>query len=354
MERVVTFCRAVASVGAIDGDLLYWAGRASLVGRKEDFAAYDRVFRSYFRGAILEEAVGEASPDGGAGFKVGEISTDAETLAGLADEEAVGEEASVRLVASRSESLRHKAFDELTEAERRLAVAAIRAISMRVPTRPSRRLRPSNSGARFDLRSTLRSSLRTEGEPFRRAWRDRRMRTRPLLLVLDISGSMSAYSRALLQFGFAARRAGQRVEVFCFGTRLTRLTRSLDTADPDRALEAIAAAVADWDGGTRIGDSLQTLLDVWANRVPLRGSLTVICSDGLERGDPELVARQMARLQRLAHRVVWVNPLKGSPEYQPLARGMAAALPHVDVFLAGHNIASLEVLSEVIGHRGHH
>ena len=156
---------------------------------------------------------------------------------------------------------------------------------------------------------------------------------------------MSAYSRPLVEFAHAATLAGDRVEVFCFGTRLTRITRALHTPDPGKALAAVGAAVNDWEGGTRIGDSLKELLDRWAPRAALRGSVVVLCSDGLERGDPELLSRQMARLGRLAHRVVWVNPLKGSPQYEPLARGMAASLPFVDVFLPGHNLESLEALS---------
>ena len=190
-----------------------------------------------------------------------------------------------------------------------------------------RRTRPSAKGARFDIRRTLRRSLRTRGEPFDRAWRDRRVRGRPLVLILDVSGSMSPYARALVQFGYAAMAAGRQVEVFCFGTRLTRVTRLLRTKDPDRALHEIGRTVADWEGGTRIGESLKSLLDGWSQRAALRGAVVVLCSDGLERGDPELLRAQMARLGRLAHKVVWVNPLKGSPRYEPLARGMAAALP---------------------------
>ena len=208
-----------------------------------------------------------------------------------------------------------------------------------------RRTRPSAKGARFDVRRTLRRSLRTRGEPFDRAWRDRRVRGRPLVLILDVSGSMSPYARALVQFGYAAMAAGRRVEVFCFGTRLTRVTRTLRTKDPDRALHEIGRTVADWEGGTRIGESLKSLLDGWSQRAALRGAVVVLCSDGLERGDPELLRAQMARLGRLAHKVVWVNPLKGSPRYEPLARGMAAALPSVDVFLSGHNLESLSELS---------
>ena len=351
--RILTFCRAALAAAPLDRDALYWAGRTTLIGKKEHFEVYDRVFRSYFAGSVLEDVLRslltQAAPAAPEHELLPADASDVVRAVGLAeDDDAVEGDAVLRLVASSAEVLRQKSFEGLTEAERRLAAALVRDISVRIPTRHSRRLRAARAGATFDLRRTLRSSLRTEGEPFRRAWRTRRRRSRPLVLLLDISGSMSGYSRALMQFGFAARRAGQRVEVFCFGTRLTRLTRSLNTSNPDRALDSIASAVVDWEGGTRIGESVKELLDVWANHVAIRGSIAVICSDGLERGDPELLAAQMARLSRLAHRVVWVNPLKGAPQYQPLARGMAAALPHIDVFLAGHNVASLEILAETI------
>ncbi|MGH2637598.1 MAG: vWA domain-containing protein, partial [Actinomycetota bacterium] len=212
-----------------------------------------------------------------------------------------------------------------------------------------RRLRPAPAGTRFDVRRTLRRSLRTHGEPFDRAWRARGNRSRPLVLILDVSGSMAPYARALLQFAFAAMAAGRRVEVFCFGTRLTRVTRTLRTTDPDRAMREVGRLVADWEGGTRIGQSLKSLLDEWSQRAALRGAVAVLCSDGLERGEPDLLRDQMARLRRLVHRIVWVNPLKGSPRYEPLARGMAAALPSIDVFLPGHNLESLEELSRVLG-----
>ncbi|MFM8944037.1 MAG: vWA domain-containing protein [Actinomycetota bacterium] len=199
------------------------------------------------------------------------------------------------------------------------------------------------------MRATLRRSLRTEGEPFRRAWRARGTRARPIVLLLDVSGSMTPYARALLHFGYAAMAAGRRVEVFCFGTRLTRVTRSLAARDPDRAVRDIGALVEDWEGGTRIGESLRSLLDGWSQRAALRGAVVVLCSDGLERGEPDVLRSQMARLRRLAHRVVWANPLKGDPRYEPLARGMAAALPSIDVFLSGHNLESLEELTAAIG-----
>ena len=230
-----------------------------------------------------------------------------------------------------------------------MSSAMIRRLAVTVPVERTRRTKPAPKGSTFDIRRTLRRSLRTQGEPFDRARRARKSRTRPLVLILDISGSMAPYARALMQFGYAAMAAGRRVEVFVFGTRLTRVTRTLRTKDPDRALHEIGKQVADWEGGTRIGESLKTLLDGWSQRAALRGAVVVLCSDGLERGDPELLKAQMARLRRLAHRVVWVNPLKGSPRYEPLARGMAAAMPSIDEFLSGHNLESLEHLGRVLG-----
>jgi uncharacterized protein with von Willebrand factor type A (vWA) domain len=268
--------------------------------------------------------------------------------AGDDEETAEADEAALRLVASAVEVLRAKSFAYLTEDERQRVARLIRELSIRVPIERTRRMRAANKGATLDVRRTLRRSLRTQGEPFDRAWRARRTRTRPLVLILDVSGSMAPYSRALLQFGYAAMAAGRRVEVFCFGTRLTRVTRVLRTKDPDRAMHEIGRIVADWEGGTRIGESLKSLLDGWSQRAALRGAVVVLCSDGLERGDPELLRAQMARLRRLAYRVVWANPLKGSPRYEPLARGMAAALPSVDVFLSGHNLESLEALAAAL------
>jgi uncharacterized protein with von Willebrand factor type A (vWA) domain len=181
------------------------------------------------------------------------------------------------------------------------------------------------------------------------ARRARRLRHRRLVLVLDVSGSMAEYSRALLQFAHTAARArGVPTEVFCFGTRLTRVTHELARRNADQALAKASEAVLDWEGGTRIGESIDTFLRVWGRRGVARGSVVVICSDGLDRGDPAVLATQMERLARLAHRVVWVNPLKGDARYEPLAGGMRAALPYVDAFLSGHDLSSLEVLARLL------
>jgi hypothetical protein len=360
--RILTFCRAVAAIGLTDRDSLYWAGRASLVAKKDDLHLFDEAFDAWYRslgsgGDLRIELTIPAHE--GRDVDWGEQPEDLEIQVGSTaaswrraddgDEPETGDEASIRILASAVEVLREKAFPDLTDEEREHVSALIRRLAVTVPVERTRRTRPAPKGAAFDLRRTLRRSLRTQGEPFDRAWRHRKSRTRPLVLILDISGSMAPYSRALMQFAYAAMAAGRRVEVFVFGTRLTRVTRTLRTKDPDRAMHEIGRQVFDWEGGTRIGESLKTLLDGWSQRAALRGAVVVLCSDGLERGDPDLLAAQMARLRRLAYRVVWVNPLKGSPRYEPLARGMSAALPSIDVLLSGHNLESLEQLGRVLG-----
>jgi hypothetical protein len=363
--RILTFVRAVAALGLTDRDSLYWAGRTTMIARHDDLETYEAAFDEWYRSLRstddlrVELSLPSAEPefddrrlDRAPASEGLELRTEVASEWHRADEDeevAPGEESSIRIVASGAEVLRSKSFGELTDEERARVAALIRSLRMRVPVERTRRTRPAGKGGRFDLRRTLRRSLRTQGEPFDRAWRTRTARRRPLVLILDISGSMAPYSRALMQFAYAAMAAGRRVETFVFGTRLTRVTRTLRTKDPDRALHEIGRQVEDWEGGTRIGESLKALLDGWSQRAALRGAVVVFCSDGLERGDPELLRAQMARLRRLAHRVIWVNPLKGSPRYEPLARGMVAALPSVDVFLSGHNLESLEHLAATLG-----
>jgi uncharacterized protein len=193
----------------------------------------------------------------------------------------------------------------------------------------------------------VRSSLRYAGEPLERHWRDPSEKPRPVVLVCDVSGSMDPYARMLLQYMQAWVAARRRVEAFVFGTRLTRVTRELAGRDPDRAVARAAAAVEDWSGGTRIGDSLAALNREHGRRIG-RGSVAIVLSDGWDRGDPDRLADEMARLARCSHTVIWLNPLKAHAGYEPLTRGMRAALPHVDHFLAGNSIASLEELAELM------
>jgi uncharacterized protein with von Willebrand factor type A (vWA) domain len=250
------------------------------------------------------------------------------------------------------EVLRERDLATLTPEEWAEAQRLISTLRITAEVRPSRRTRPSRrrSGGDPDLRRTVRRNIPTGGVPIRRSWRVALERPRRMVFLLDVSGSMEPYSRGLARFAHAAvlsRNCGQ-VEVFTLGTRLTRVTREMGRRDPESALAAVSRAVSDWSGGTRIGDSIQEFNDRWGVRGMARGAIVVICSDGWDRGDPEVVASEMARLHRVARRVIWVNPLKASPGYAPLARGMAAALPFVDLFVEGHSVASLEELARIV------
>lgn len=332
--RIETFCLAAT---LLPPEELYWAGRATLVGRQEDLEPYDRVFRSFFGPVDAHPPRPKPKPQPRpAPVQAGGV----ESASVPADERPHQQPAR----ASRIELLRRKSFaacspEELAELARLMA-----RLRLAAPPRRTRRRRPARA-RELDLRRTVRRALRTGGDPARLARRERRLRPRRLVLLLDVSGSMSEYSRALLVFAHAALRADRHWEAFCFGTRLTRVTRALAASSPDEALERATSDVVDWDGGTRIGDALKSFLDRYGHGGVARGAVVVLCSDGLDTGDPALLAEQMARLHRLAERVVWLNPLKEDPAYEPLARGMAAALPFVDSFSSGHNLASLEELA---------
>jgi uncharacterized protein with von Willebrand factor type A (vWA) domain len=324
-EATLTFTRAVAALGVEDPDHVYWAGRATLVRRPEDIPAYDQAFAAYFGGRVVRETaiVARIESDGGIAVRA------------------------IRW--SDREVLRHKDLAACTPAELDQAQRLIAQLRVHPALRRSRRRRPDRHGrGRPDLRRSLRRAVRTDGEVLRLATTRPAAKPRRLVLLLDVSGSMEPYSRALARFSqaaVAARRHGE-VEVFALGTRVTRITRELATHDPDRALAQAATAVEDWSGGTRLGAGLRAFNDRWS---VARGAIVVVLSDGWDRGDPAVLGAEMARLHRAAHQVVWVNPLKALPGYAPLARGMAAALPHVDRFVEGHSVASLEDLAQLVG-----
>lgn len=342
---VITFCAAMAPLDPTDLVDLYWAGSASLVRSFEDMATYDEVFKRYFltgrapaemRMLELHETAGaEAIVNLPAAINPGR--------------EVDPEGAVLGVTASAAEALKHKSFAACTPDE----LASLRRIMARMrivsPRRRTRRSIPAPAGALPDLRRMMRESMRMRGEPPQLLWRRRGLRMRPLILVLDISGSMADYSRSLVQFAYGARRSTCKVEVFCFATRLTRITPQLDHAQPDQALEAAAKGVFDWEGGTRIGESIESLVRNWARRGLFRGGIVVICSDGLDRGDPRVLAEAMARLSRLCHRVVWMNPHKGTnAEFVPATLGMMACEPYIDLLASGHNLASLEELASIL------
>jgi uncharacterized protein len=326
--RVVDALRGLDNVELERQDDVYWTLRQTLVSRREDLESFDIAFDSWFLGAAAEPQKRRASePPPRQRRKGGEPGPGPEIDGGVAESGGWNDD----------ELLRTKDFGAMTPDEHARARKLIQGIALARPRRHTRRLRPDAKGHALDVRGLVRASLSTGGDPVQRAFRSRGDTPRKLVLILDVSGSMDAYARAMLLYMHAASGAGRRVETFAFGTRLTRLTPELGSRDAEKAFAAAAARVVDWSGGTRIGESLKG------------GAVVVILSDGCERGDTQLVSREMERLARQAFAVVWVNPLKGHPQYEPQAGGMRAALPFVDRFLPGHDVASLEDLGRVLG-----
>lgn len=340
VDATANFAEALDVVDVAEPDDVYWAGRATLVRRAEDVAAYDLVFAGYFGGRAVE-----LDPLGAARSVTLEVD---DPDADLDGDDAASEDGDTQQVRfSRTETLRRADFADLTPDELAEAWELIGRIRLTGARRPSRRRRRARHGD-IDVRRTVRHALRTGGETIVRPSTGPGERFRRVVMLVDVSGSMEPYARALLRFAHAAVSARSQVDAFALGTRLTRLTRELDRRDPDDALARAADAIEDFSGGTRLGEGLRRFNDEWGVRGMARGAIVVILSDGWDRGDPAELDEQMQRLDRVAHRIVWVNPLKATPGYAPLARGMAAALPHVDAFVEGHSVASLERLSTVV------
>ncbi|RJL31472.1 VWA domain-containing protein [Bailinhaonella thermotolerans] len=329
---------ALEHLDVLDARDVYWAGRVTLCSRRDDLAVYDRVFAAYFGGeragparrpparVTVTRRVAEPGPGGAGGRR----------------------ERPVASTASRAEVLRRRDVSRLTAAERDQVNRMIALLAAGRAERPSRRLRPARRG-RPDPARTVREALRRGGEITAVRRRAPGSRARRAVLIVDVSGSMAPYADALLRLAHAVvRREPRATEVFTVGTRLTRITGELRTRDPDAAMAAASAAIPDWSGGTRLGEELKEFLDAFGQRGTARGAFVVIASDGWERGDTARLSREMARLSRLAYRVIWVNPHKGHAGYEPLTAGMRAALPHVDHFVAGHSLAAYEELAEVL------
>jgi uncharacterized protein len=341
-DRVVEFVRAVEELDVTRREDVYWAGKVTLCSRPEDLELYDHAFRLFWDGEeprrIVQPPKFRLSLSG--------AKDSAQPPKKTVEKSERGEEA-VMLRYSPVNVLRKKDFADCTPEEFAELYRLMTDLNLSGDLRKGRRLGPAPRGRR-DARRTLRDALRTGGEPLRHRYRKARDQPRRVVLLCDVSGSMASYSRALLRFMHASVASGEPVEAFVLGTRLTRVTRELADRDPDRALGEASRAVQDWSGGTRLGDTIKEFVDLWGQRGMARGAAVVILSDGWDRGDVEVLAESMERLARLARRVIWVNPLKAKPGYRPLARGMAAALPHVDVFLSGHNFESLEELARAI------
>ncbi|MBV8220148.1 MAG: VWA domain-containing protein [Solirubrobacterales bacterium] len=362
-ERAAWFAQALAVVEPISRRRLYWTSRAAFVSDRMQVPAFDAVFASVF---------GAASPDAPSGS----VPADPETEPAPANERrrsaerldsppsgASHSETSTRgpaelrrdepvpVLASGEEVLRSKRFDALEPDELARLYRLMTHIRLATPARRTRRAERDRHGDRIDMRRTLRGSLRTAGDPIRLARRRRRIVPRRLVMLCDISGSMEPYARAYLQFLTAAAggAAGSRSEAFVFATRLTRLTRALRSRNPERAIQRAATAAPDWSSGTRIGDALKTFNDRHGRRGMARGAVIVILCDGWERGEPALVAREMERLRRVAHRIVWVNPRVGARGFEARAAGLVAALPYCDALVSGHTLDALDEVAEAIG-----
>jgi uncharacterized protein with von Willebrand factor type A (vWA) domain len=339
-DRVEAMLQAVGALDVLDASAVYWAGRLTLCSSPDDLERYDAAFAAYFTGEAPRLRSTPAHP-----VQVLAQSAPLEVGAGEGEDDDADDIAGQ---ASADEVLRHRDVAELTVLERDELRRLFTLLRPASPMRPSRRRRPSAHGSVHAAR-TVRRALRDGGEVTRLLHRRARPRPRRVVLLIDVSGSMSPYADTLLRFAHVAVRARPAAtEVFTIGTRLTRVTRELRLRDPDRALAASGSAIPDWSGGTRLGEVLKAFLDRWGQRGAARGAIVVVCSDGWERGGTELLAAQMARLRRLAHAVVWVNPHKGRAGYEPLTGGMQAALPSLDAFVAGHSLAAFEELTGLI------
>ena len=350
-SSTIAFGEALAVTGLEDRDTTFWAGRTTLVRRPEDHDLFDRAFTVFWEHAAAGRLDSFEDEPLHITLAVDDDSDD-EDDDDRPDQADGSDDHTIELRFSATEVLRQKDFadytdDELIEAQQlmtRLRLVGSPRRSLRLATTDRQTNRP-------DVRRTIRAAMRSGGEPMRRHFHEPSTRSRRLVLLLDVSGSMEPYARALIRFVHAAVSGRQKVEAFALGTRLTRLTRELSSRDPDEALRQAATRVSDWSGGTRLGEGLRTFNDEWGQRGMARGAIVVILSDGWDRGDPEVLAEQMIRLGRVTHKLVWVNPLKVTPGYAPLARGMAAALPHIDAFVEGHSIDAMEELAKVISDR---
>jgi uncharacterized protein with von Willebrand factor type A (vWA) domain len=342
-DDVITFCNAVGQLDPTDILDVYWSGRTTLVRRKESIQPYNNTFRRFFLD-ISEEETNIAKKK----IKAS-ISTTATLEIPEVEQNQPGdgiEESKMGFMAATNEIFRNKAFSECSPQELASLRKMMSTLRIAPPVRKTRRLQSTSKGKRINMRKLVRENMRSLGENRGIFYSIRKEKLRPIVFILDISGSMADYSRNLLQLAYSARRANQKVEVFCFGTRLTRITKSLSKRTPDQAMKIAGSEVMDWDGGTRIGDSITTFIKKWGRTRVGRGSIVIICSDGLDRGEPAVLAKSMQDLSRIAYRVVWMNPHRGDSEkFVPTSLGMIVADPFIDEVVSGHNLKSLEEFS---------
>ena len=365
--QLLDLCRALPHIDITNRDLFYFTARALLLSRHADEPLFASLFARFWLAHPSQTATSLGSPFAPLPSKpqeqaaAGDEENDSDAVPALRllldvggaedpqdQQEDPGAQRDQVATFSASELLRHKDFGDLSPHELSEVRRLIADLRWRAATRKLRRTRRATSGPHLDPRRALRENLSHGGEILTLPRRTPRRKPRPLVLICDISGSMARYTGLLLRFLHALRQGRGGVETFVFGTRLTRITRQLRTRDTEQALAEVAGEVLDWGGGTRIGDSLSAFNRVWGRRVLGHDATVVIISDGWDRGEPLILSAEMAHLQRLAHRLVWLNPLLGLTGYEPLTRGMRAALPHIDDFLSAHNLASLEMLARFL------
>jgi len=350
-DDVITFLAGIAVLDATDVMDVYWSGRTTLVRKKDNVPLYNKRFQSFFltieAGETDERKLKlKSSANAGATLEVPNVE---QGLPGDVQED----ESRMGYMASAADVARHKAFADCTPEELNRFRKLISMLRVSPPMRRTFRTQSSPKGKILDMRRMARETMRSLGEPNELVFIKRKEKLRPIVFILDVSGSMADYSRNLLQLAYSARRANTKVEVFCFGSRLTRITKSIDKRTPDEAMRLAGEAVLDWDGGTRIGDSLTTFVKESRRARLGRGAIIVICSDGLDQGQPQVLDKSMQTLARLAYRVVWVNPHKGDAEdYVPNTIGMMVADPYIDKVYSGHNYKSIEEFARELSRMG--
>ena len=374
--QILEFVEALDRVTLTRYDDVYHAARATLLTRPEQRVAFRAEFEQFWYDLLqermmpLEEFLSSDEQQSGKPRQgdtpedrknangqaaSGEAERQVLAIEGVDDGGDIGESEEYEtppedvLLFSAREALRKKDFSRFTDEEIAEARRIMADMSWRLSTRETRRRQKATNGDYIDYRRTLRESMKHGGLPVDLKHRARKHRMRPLVLICDISGSMDRYARMLLRFVHTLEHGLDSVEVFVFGTRLTRITRELRKRDVDQAIEDVVASVDDWSGGTRIGEAIKAFNYDWSRRVLRSGATVVVISDGWDRGDPDLLGSEMARLQRSCRRLIWLNPLLGAPGYQPLTQGIRAALPFIDHFLPVHNLKSLEVLADLLG-----
>jgi uncharacterized protein with von Willebrand factor type A (vWA) domain len=350
-DDVITYLSAISVLDASDIMDVYWSGRIALVRKKDNIPLYNKRFQAFF----LD--IGETEPDArkvklkssanaGATLEVPNVE---QGLPG----EVIEDETRLGYMASAADISRHKAFADCSDEEINRFRKLISMLKVSPPMRRTYRTQTTPKGKVLDMRRMARETMRSLGEPKDLMYIKRKEKLRSIVFILDVSGSMADYSRNLLQLAYSARRANTKVEVFCFGTRLTRITKSIDKRTPDEAMRLAGESVLDWDGGTRIGDAIAAFVKESRRSRLGRGAIVVICSDGLDQGEPQALDKAMQTLSRLAHKVIWVNPHKGDNEdYKPNTIGMMIADPYIDRIFSGHNYKSIEEFAKELSRMG--